>query len=126
MGEERILILEMLATGKIDGRQADELLESLESPTPGTLPPARAALKPPSLRLSAEQILELGAHGVSPKFIRETHGIFPDIDVEQIIELYNHGISIDFLRELRDENLLGRDPAAVIDIKEERAQGADA
>lgn len=151
MNQERTLVLEMLAAGKIDVGQADELLESLEPPEVRAIPVAKALPASPrgpsplkltpeqvlELRdhdidarfirsiqglgfstLSFEEILELGVHEVSPKFLLEMRKSFPDISVEQIIELHNHDIDMTFLRELREANLLSSDPEAIIQLKE--------
>ena len=131
MNQERTLVLEMLAAGKIDVAQADELLESLEPPATSAQPASLATPTPPPLHLSPEQvlelknhdidarfirsvqglglgtltfddILELGVHGISPKTIREMRENFPDINAEQIIEFGIHGVSVKFIREMRD------------------------
>lgn len=152
MSEERTLVPEMLATGKIDVVQAGELLDGLEpSPAASVHAAPSPAAQPPPLRLSPEQllelkshdidarflrgvqglglsalsfdeVLELGVHEVPPKFIRELRDLFPGIDAEQMIELHNHDIDTDFLRELREANLLSHDPETIIELKEERDQ----
>lgn len=154
MSEERTLVLEMLATGKIDVAQADELLDGLEPSTASMyVPPSPEAqplsrLSPKQLielknhdidahflrsvqglglsSLSFDEILELGMYEIPAEFIRELRSLFPDIDVKQIIELYNHDIDTDFLRELREANLLSHDPETIIELKEERNLGENA
>ena len=154
MSEERTLVLEMLATGKIDVAQAGELLDGLEPP-PAAVRTAPSPAAQPPLRLSPEQLLELkahdidarflrsvqglglgalsfdeilqlGVHEVPPEFIRELRDLFPGIDAGQIIELHNHDVGTDFLRELREANLLSHDPETIIELKEERDQGEHA
>ncbi len=154
MNEERSLVLEMLAAGKIDVTQADELLESLEPPPSASVQSGSSpTAKPPPLKLSPEQIielknhdidahfvrsvqglgfstlsfeeiLELGVHEVPPKFLLEMQKSFPEISVEQIIELHNHDIDTDFLRELPEANLLSGDPKGIIELKEAREDDA--
>lgn len=150
MNQERTLVLEMLVAGKINVAQADDLLETLEPPSPSTQAAPAPAAKPPLLRfspkqlldlknhdidarfirslndanlrtLSFEDILELGVHEVPPKFVRELRESFPEITVGQIIELHNHDIDTDFLRDMREANLFTENPSTLLELKEGNA-----
>jgi hypothetical protein len=106
MNQERTLVLEMLAAGKIDVTQADELLESLEPPPQATtqvrvLPaaPERSA----ALKLTPEQVLELKNHDIDARFIRSVQDAkLNALSFDDILELGVHEVSPKFIREIRE------------------------
>lgn len=106
MNEERTLVLEMLAAGKIDVAQADELLGSLEPPPSVSLYPslsATPAAKTSPLKLSPEQVLELKDHDIDARFVRKLQDFnLRALSFEEILELGVHEVPPKFIREMRE------------------------
>lgn len=130
--EERIKILEMVATGKLTVEQASQLMDTL-----GTKSTIDAAKRPDQgqrpggytqetmgrirgyrksgdavmieaglANLPARQIAALKNYGIDANYIRSLQEAgLTDLTVRQIISLYNYGIDADYIRSLQETGL---------------------
>jgi len=97
-------VLDLLAEGKVDASQAEELLDVLGRAEPAAarpVAPGRPAGDAGPFRFSVEQLVELASHDVSAKYVRELVSAgLSGLTVEQVLELADHDVSPAFVREL--------------------------
>ncbi|GHO48770.1 hypothetical protein [Ktedonospora formicarum] len=142
--EERIKILEMVATGKLTVGQASQLMDTLgmKSTTDAAKRPDQGqrsggytqeaigrirgyrksgdtVLTEAGLtNLPARQIAALKNNGVDANYIRALQGagLVADITVDQVISLYNNGIDADYIRALQEAGLTDLTAKQVISL----------
>src|SRR5687768_4910349 len=96
--EERGRVLELVAAGRISVEEADQLLaalaersrrveatETAEVRRPRPTPDA-ADRRPGGRKLSFDQLVQLGIHGIDPEFVRRIRRRFPDLSFDRLIE----------------------------------------
>jgi hypothetical protein len=118
MHEERQQILAMLEAGKLSPEQADALMAIIEEPeiqevSLPSAPTAPAYKHAPGPKrtfgaqagFSAQEIIEMGIHGVDPSFVRDMRARFGELGFNQVLEMAIHGIKPDFVDEVRSLNL---------------------
>lgn len=137
MNEERMLILDMVANGKITVEEASQLLQALEHEDqvdPDELPiPRRPVTGPPASRApTLDEIIKMQMHGVDADFIRDLKRVgLRNLTPDQLIHLYNHGVDAGFVVAMRGQgytNLTvdelvhlmnhGVDPASIDELRE--------
>lgn len=128
MSEERTLILEMLASGRVTVEQADQLLDTLGAAAPaGPQEPVTGKGRQRRWNeqtdsffasLTPEQLIELRDHDVSGTFVRHmrTAGL-GDLSVDDLVELRNHDVTPRFVRELGEAGFNGLTSDEVIELR---------
>src|SRR5215216_4266375 len=141
--KERLLILDMIAEGKITADEAEELFKAMDvteemavtypptlasplsplSPSPSSGTPASkdliAALKEAGIdRVTLSDMQELYSHKITAEYIREilALGVKPD-GLGEWIDLRNHGITPRYVRELRDMGVTGFDVDELTELR---------
>ena len=126
MNEERTMVLEMLAAGKITIEQATQLIEVLGEPsisaaeqwagqrqheersTPRLEPLEHVEpLEHRRLRnFTFDQMIELSEHEVDPGYLRSLRDTgLTDLTVDEIIELSEHEVEPSFIKALHEGGL---------------------
>ena len=68
--------------------------------------------------LDIDDLVELGAHGVSPEFIAEMHRLgLKDLDIDDLVELANHDVSPQFIAELREMGFKDLDADDFVELR---------
>ncbi len=127
MNEEKTQILAMLESGKITPEQADELMqviedsseepvETVELPSTQvntqeieyafhTSPKQKKKTFGSKSGFTAQEILEMGIHGINPKFMKEMRQELGELSFNQLRELSIHDVSADFIKEVKKLSL---------------------
>ena len=117
MQEERTKVLELVAEGRISVEDADELLAALEDrhraeeaeslrEVPRPRPSEGASTDRPgpagARKLSFDQLVQLGIHGIEPEFVKRVRARFPDLSFDRLLDLGLHGVDLDYLEQMQD------------------------
>ena len=116
MEEERTKVLQLVADGRITVENADELLTALddrrraeemdaarEVPRPRPSEDSAERSGPAGARkLSFDQLVQLGIHGIEPEFVKRVRARFPDLSFDRLLDLGLHGVDVDYLEEMKD------------------------
>jgi hypothetical protein len=116
--QERLKVLEMLAAGKINVEQADQLLELLNAKTPAgdegqsePFPRTGDYTREPAGKMGRVR----GTWRATGKGERETG--LPGLSIEQAKALKNHMVSVDYIRELAEVGLADLSVEQLIALK---------
>lgn len=110
--EERSRVLGMLAEGRISVEEADRLLvaleekdlqeqRSVEEPRPRRVSGA-ASNDDGSRKLTFDQLVQLGIHGIDPTWVRRIRARFPELDFDRLVDFGIHGVDVDYLERIND------------------------
>ena len=139
MNEERTMVLEMLAAGKITIEQANQLIEVLGEPPLSTAEqwtgqrqheergtPHLEPLEPIEplghrrrTNFTFDQMIELSEHEVDPSYLRSLRDAgLTDLTVDEIIELSEHEVDPSYFAKLREAGLHDLSVEEVIELNE--------
>jgi len=142
VNEERTMVLEMLAAGKITIEQANQLIDVLgekplsteeewtikrqRSESREPVQPYRDQQQAPGLtQFTFDQIIELSEHEVDPAYLKGLREAgLTDLSVEQIIELSEHDVEPSYLIKLRQAGLTDLSLDQIIELSEHEVDPA--
>jgi len=127
MSEERAQILEMLVAGRVTVEQAEQLLETLDGPSPSASrgAVAQTAAQPRGdehmedffATLTTEQLVALRDSDVSRAFVEQMRAAgLNALSVEDLIELHDEGITPHVVLDLREAGLADLTPDQLVEL----------
>jgi hypothetical protein len=116
MSEQRAQILQMLVAGRVTVEQAEQLLATLDGPSPsasrGAVAQAAAQRRGDEhtedffASLTAEQLVALRDSGVGRAFVEQMRAAgLNALSLEDLIELHDEGVTPRFILDLREAGL---------------------